>query len=124
MLHDRLMSLAYSAMILSALYLAIAYVLKRRHSDSHKLLFESFMALSVAFLTLAIPLALDARWNAATWSLEGAALIWVGCRQTRLLPRLFGALLNFAAACLPLSGFKMSSGYLALPLGDYFGVLL
>jgi uncharacterized membrane protein len=124
MLHDRLMVLAYSAIALSALYLSIAYLLKRRHSDSYKLLFESFMALSVAFLTLAVPLALDARWNAATWALEGAALIWVGWRQNRLLPRLFGALLNFAAACLALSEFKMSGDYLALPLGDYFGILV
>jgi uncharacterized membrane protein len=124
MLHDRLMSLAYSAIILSALYLTVAYILKRRHSDSHKLLFESFMALGVAFLTLAVPLALDARWNAATWALEGAALIWVGCRQNRFLPRLFGALLNLAAACVGASEFKVSNDYLGLPLGDYFGILL
>jgi uncharacterized membrane protein len=124
MLHDRLMVLAYSAVALSALYLFAAYLLKRRPSDSHALLFESFMALSVAFLTLAVPLALDARWNAATWALEGAALIWVGCRQKRFLPRLFGALLTFAAACLALSEFKMSNGYLALPLADYFGFLV
>ena len=124
MLHDRLMSLAYSAVILSALYLTIAYVLKRRHGDSHKLLFESFMALGIAFLTLAVPLALDARWNAATWALEGAALIWVGCRQNRFLPRLFGALLNLAAACVGASEFKVSNDYLGLPLGDYFGILV
>jgi uncharacterized membrane protein len=124
MLHDRLMSLAYSAIVLSALYLAIAYLLKRRQGDSHKLLFESFMALSVAFLTLAVPLALDARWNAATWALEGTALIWVGCRQNRLLPRLFGALLNIAAGCLALSEFKFSNDYLLLPLGNYLGILV
>jgi uncharacterized membrane protein len=124
MLHDRLMILAYSAVALSALYLFAAYLLKRRPSDSHKLLFESFMALSVAFLTLAVPLALDARWNAATWALEGAALIWVGCRQNRLLPRLFGALLNFAAGALALSEFNMSGDTVSLPLGDYFGILL
>jgi uncharacterized membrane protein len=124
MLHDRLMALAYSAVALSTLYLFAAYLLKRRPGDSHQLLFESFMALSVAFLTLAVPLALDARWNAATWALEGAALIWVGCRQNRLLPRLFGALLNFAAGALALSEFKMSDDYLALPLGDYFGILV
>jgi uncharacterized membrane protein len=124
MLHDHLMSLAYSAIVLSALYLTIAYLLKRRQGDSHKLLFESFMALSVAFLTLAVPLALDARWNAATWALEGTALIWVGCRQKRLLPRLFGALLNIVAACLALSEFKMGNDYLVLPLGNYLGILV
>jgi uncharacterized membrane protein len=124
MLHDRLMVLAYSAIALSALYLTIAYHLKRCTGDSHKLLFESFMALSVAFLTLAVPLALDARYNAATWALEGAALIWVGCRQNHLLPRLFGALLNFAAACLALSEFKISGDFLTLPLGDYIGIVV
>jgi uncharacterized membrane protein len=124
MLHDRLMTLAYSAIAFGALYLVLAYLLKRRQSDSHKLLFESFIALSVAFLTLAIPLALDARWNAATWALEGAALIWVGCRQNRLLPRLFGTLLNYAAGCIALSEFQKSVGTPALPLGDYFGILV
>jgi uncharacterized membrane protein len=124
MLHDRLMALAYSTITLSALYLTIAYILKRRAGNSHKLLFESFMALSVAFLTLAVPLALDARWNAATWALEGAALLWVGCRQNRLLPRLFGALLNVAAACLALSEFKMSNDYLTLPLADYLSIVV
>jgi uncharacterized membrane protein len=124
MLHDHLMSLAYSAIVLSALYLTIAYLLKRRPGDSHKLLFESFMALSVAFLTLAVPLALDARWNAATWALEGTALIWVGCRQNRLLPRLFGAFLNIVAACLALSEFKMGNDHLVLPLGNYLGILV
>jgi uncharacterized membrane protein len=124
MLHERLMSLAYSAIILSALYLGIAYVLKRRSGDSHTLLFESFMALGVAFLTLAVPLALDARWNAATWALEGSALVWVGCRQQRFLPRLFGTLLNLAAACIAVSEFKINGDYLALPLPDYFGVIV
>ena len=122
LLHDRLMLLAYSAVALSALYLIAAYLLKRRAGESRKLLCESFMTLSVAFLTLAVPLALEARWSAATWSLEGAALVWVGCRQQRLLPRLFGALLNVAAACVALSA--ISNNAPGLPLGDYFDILV
>jgi uncharacterized membrane protein len=124
MLHDKLMSLAYSAIAMSALYLLIAYVLKRRNAATQKLLIESFIALGVAFLTLAIPLALDARWNAATWALEGAALIWVGCRQNRILPRVFGALLNIAAGCVAMTEFKFADTHWALPLGDYFGLLV
>jgi uncharacterized membrane protein len=124
MLHDRVMALAYSAIVLSALYLAIAFILKRRQSDSHKLLFESFMALSMAFLTLAVPLALDARWNAATWALEGAALVWVGCRQHRFPPRLFGCLLNFAAVLVALSEFTVADSRLGLSPGDYFGMVV
>jgi uncharacterized membrane protein len=122
MLHDRLMALAYSAAALSALYLAIAYLLKRRNSDAQRLLFESFMALSVAFLTLAVPLALDARWNAATWALEGTALVWIGCRQNRLMPRLFGALLNVAAGFIVFIEFDTATQL--LPLGSYFALLV
>ncbi len=123
MLDDRLMALAYSAIAMSAVYLSTAWLLNRQHRDTQKALIEAFIALAVAFLTLAVPLALDARWNAATWALEGAALIWVGCRQNRILPRLFGALLNLAAGCVIATQFDMVLGHPALPPGAYFGVL-
>jgi uncharacterized membrane protein len=121
MLHDRLMPLAYSAVALSALYLVIASVLKQRRSDK-ALLIESFIALGVAFLTLAVPLALDARWNAATWALEGTALIWIGCRQNRVLPRALGTLLNLVAACIVLQQFDHSD--VVLSYGAYFGIVV
>jgi uncharacterized membrane protein len=124
MLHERPMSLAYSAIAMSALYLTIAWLLKRRRTDSQKVMLEAFIALGVAFLTLAVPLALDARWNAATWALEGAALVWVGCRQDRVLPRVFGALLNVAAGCVAATQFDTTVGHAMLPLGAYFGVLV
>ena len=54
----------------------------------------------------------------------GSASTTSGCRQNRLLSRVCGALLNFAAACLALSEFKMSGDHLTLPLGDYFGSLV
>jgi uncharacterized membrane protein len=54
----------------------------------------------VLFLTLAVPLALDGRWSAATWAIEGAALVWIGCRQDRRLPRAFGALLQIAGGVI------------------------
>jgi uncharacterized membrane protein len=123
MLHDRLMALAYSAIAMSATYLTAAWLLKRRHSETQKVLIEAFIALGVAFLTLAIPLALDARWNSATWALEGAALIWVGCRQNRILPRVFGALLILAAGCVIATQFDTIGGHPTLPPGAYFGVL-
>ena len=100
MLHDRRFALAYSALAVSALYLTIATVLHRGRQASQRLLVESFMALGVVFLTLAVPLALDGRWSAATWAFEGAALVWIGCRQDRRLPRAFGALLQIAAGII------------------------
>ena len=55
------------------------------------------LALAVAFGTVAIPLAFDARWTSAAWALEGAALVWVGVRQHRLLATAAGAALVFLA---------------------------
>jgi len=97
MLHDRPFALAYSALAVSALYLALAWLLHLRRQASQRLLVEAFMALGVLFLSLAVPLALDGRWSAATWALEGALLVWIGCRQNRLLARGFGSILQFAA---------------------------
>jgi uncharacterized membrane protein len=89
--------LAISAVVLAAFYLLLARALAGRHLDSLRLLVESFVALGVIFLSLAIPLALDARWTAAAWALEGAGIVWLGVRQQRRLPRLFGLLLQVGA---------------------------
>ena len=98
LLFEHRFALAYSALAVSAMYLALAWMLHRR--DSQRLLAEAFMALGVLFLTLAVPLALAGRWSSATWSLEGAALVWIGCRQSRRLPRAFGALLQIAGGVI------------------------
>ena len=65
---------------MSALYLVLARVLYARRREDLRLLVEAFLALGVVFATLAIPLAVDARWTSATWALEGAAIVWVGVR--------------------------------------------
>jgi uncharacterized membrane protein len=124
MLHDRLMPLAFSAIAVSALYLFLAWGLKNRRDGSQDLLAEAFIALGMAFLTLAVPLALDARWSAASWALEGASLVWIGCRQNRVLARISGALLIVASGCITTTQFDFSNGHVALPLNAYFGVIL
>jgi uncharacterized membrane protein len=124
MLQGHPLSLAYSSVAMSAAYLAVSLLLRTRRDDSQTLLVEAFIALGVAFLTLAVPLALDARWNAAAWSLEGAALIWVGCRQNRVLARVSGALLIVAAECINATQLDLTGGHLVVPLDSYFGVIL
>lgn len=89
--------LAFSALALGLFYLATAWVLWRRLPAGGRALTEAFLALGVAFGTLAIPLAVEARWTAAAWALEGAAMVWVGVRQQRLRARLFGILLQLGA---------------------------
>ncbi len=89
--------LAISAAALAAFYVTVALWLRRAHRDQMRLLSESFIALGVAFATIAIPLALDDRWTAAAWALEGAALVWVGVRQQGRLAKLTGSALLIAS---------------------------
>lgn len=88
---------AFSALALSAFYFLLAKVLFGRVGQNLRLLVESFLALAVVFGTLAIPLAFDGRWTAAAWAVEGAAIVWVGVRQNKILARVFGLFLQYAA---------------------------
>jgi uncharacterized membrane protein len=88
---------AYSAFGLAVFYVLLALILFRRTGTGMRLLVECFIALSLAFGTLAIPLAFDGRMTSAAWALEGAAVVWIAVRQGRLLARCFGYLLQFAA---------------------------
>jgi uncharacterized membrane protein len=89
--------MAWSALALSAIYLLLARVLYSRQGEGMRLLVEAFLGLGVIFATLAIPLALDARWTSASWALEGAAMVWAGVRQRRWQLRAFGILLQLGA---------------------------
>lgn len=97
MLQDSRFALAGSAVAVSAFYLVLARVLHVRGRGQSRLLVESFLALGVVFCTLAIPLALEARWTSAAWALEGLGIVWAGTRQGRWLARAFGLLLQFLA---------------------------
>ncbi len=89
--------LAISAAAMAAFYIAVSIWLRRMHGSHMRLLSESFIALGVAFGTIAIPLALDDRWTASAWALEGAALVWVGVRQHGRLAKLSGTALLIAS---------------------------
>jgi uncharacterized membrane protein len=114
LVHGRPFAAAYSALAVSAMYLGLAWALHRGRRETQRLLVEAFMALGIAFLTLAVPLALDGRWSSATWALEGAALVWVGCRQGRRLARASGALLQIASGVIFL--FDLDAPYGGVPV--------
>ncbi|MBX9962621.1 MAG: DUF2339 domain-containing protein [Burkholderiales bacterium] len=105
---------AISAVVVSAIYLFAARFVRDRHGASLALLTQTFASLCIVFATLAIPLALDARWTSAAWALEGAAIAWVGIRQGRWLARIFGCLLQIAAAIAFLVGVQATSADLAV----------
>lgn len=91
------MGAAFSALGFGAAYLLLAAMLARRGLPPWQRLVECFVALGLGFATLAVPLALDARWTSAAWALEGLAAFWVGARQARWLPRALGLGLQLAA---------------------------
>ncbi|MFN0314626.1 MAG: DUF2339 domain-containing protein, partial [Burkholderiales bacterium] len=109
---------AISALCASFAYLVLARVLYAKRRDALRALVESFLALGIVFATLAIPLALDGRWTSAAWALEGAALLWVGIRQERLLARAFGLFLQLAAAGAFISRFDLAP--IATPVVNSF----
>ena len=97
--------LAWSALALGAFYLLLGWTLFITRRETFRLLVEAFAALGVIFASLAIPLAFDTRTTAAMWAVEGAGLLWLGVRQERKLPRLFGTLLQAGAGVGYLIGY-------------------
>lgn len=118
-------AMAFSALALGAFYLLLAAALLKRRLPSWQLLTECFLALGTGFATLAVPLALDARWTAAIWAVEGAAVFWAGMRQARWMPRGFGLLLMGIAA-LAFMGSLKPNLQAALPFANpaFLGAML
>jgi len=115
---------AWSAFALAAFYIALASLLYARRRETLRLLVESFLALGVGFATLAVPLAFDGRWTSAVWAVEGAAIVWVGVRQGRMLPRIFGMLLQPAAGFAFLGGAEKPVGATAILNSLYLGSVM
>ena len=124
MVHRMEYGMALSALALAGFYIVLAVWLWRRHAQGLRLLVESFMALGVGFLTLAIPFALDDELISIAWGLEGAAMVWIGARQQRALARWSGIALQGAAG-LTLA-LLVYTPYSAMPLlnASFMGGLL
>ena len=119
--------LAFSALALAGLYLVLSACIHRTAKDLRALM-ESFFGLGIVFLAIAAPLALDARWTSVAWALQGAAMVWLSCRQRRRLALWAGLALQllaglsfidqpglYAAATTPLlNGVFLSAAWIAL----------
>ncbi|NOR54739.1 MAG: DUF2339 domain-containing protein [Sulfurovum sp.] len=79
---------AYSAVALGLFYVSLFVFLKNKERTS--LLSQSFLALGVVFLTIAVPYIFDADVSAALWSLESAGMIWLALKQNKIYTRYFG----------------------------------
>ncbi len=139
MLKDQPLALAVSAAVLSAIYLLVGRWLWRQAGQRVLLLVEGLLALGVIFLALVVPLALDARWTAAAWAIQGVGVLWVGLRQRRWWAAGMGLLLQGGAALTfwtsvstRTSGWAIDQGMVTAPTQDlmpflnaeFFGVLV
>ena len=129
--------LAWSSLVLGAFYSVLAWILYRRNPGQLRLMVESFSGIGLALISMTIPFALNATWTGTGWALEGAALIWLGIQQKRILLRAGGVLLIVAAAVSFVMGLEDTSytirnayrflanpaymGFLALSLANLFG---
>jgi uncharacterized membrane protein len=115
---------AFAALGFAGLYLALAAYVARFLPQANRLLSEALLAIGVIFITLAVPLALGARWTSAIWALEGAGAFWIGMRQARWVPRLFGLILQALAAFFYFAG--TGGNVSAIPLANpaFLGAML
>ncbi len=122
LLHDR-----HNALALSALTAAVLYSLLYWHSQTtarHPFLIDAQLSIAVAFLSIAIPIGLGSRWHLGAWSLEGASLVWFGCRQRRSLARAFGLLVLAVAGWNLPDQFELTTTGLVLPAISFASVAL
>ncbi|WP_322079351.1 DUF2339 domain-containing protein [Burkholderia cepacia] len=122
---DMPFGLAWSAVALSAFYVVVTAWLAR-HRDRLALLFESTLALAVIFATLAVPLAFSGPTTSAAWAIEGAAVVWLGVREKRMLRFGFGLLMQLAAAGAFFTSLLGPADATALPVlnSPYIAMLL
>jgi len=122
--------LAYSALTLALVYAFTATILYRLDRLRFRLLIETFLALAILLGTLVIPLTLSGHWTSVIWTLEATCIIWLGFKQQRLLPQLFGYvlltlaqlvfLINFVNAAKPIQPFNFYClGAVFIALADF-----
>ena len=116
--------LAWSALAAAIYYITMAGRLFRSEPERMRTMAEAFLALGTLFGTLAIPLALEGRWTSAAWSLEGAALVWVGLRYERSLARALGYLLLIGSGVMFIGDDGLRSGVWPVLNSSYIGTLL
>ncbi len=113
--------LAFSALATSALYLSLAWWLRKKEKFS--LLSESFLALGVVFLSLVFAFAFAPEVSSVIFALEASAIIWISFRQDRTYSRVFAlVLLVYALGSLfkemrwVESAFFLNSSYLGFAI--------
>jgi uncharacterized membrane protein len=105
---------ALSALAYGGVYMLLAWLALKRFSLGGKPLVLAALALGGAFATLAIPLALSARWTAMAWALEGLGVLWLGVQQQQRRMSFSGTALLVLALASAITAFMQPSGALTM----------
>ncbi len=85
-------TLTWYALALAAVYLSLGSGIKKRSSaEDANFINLLHVAIAVAFITIAIPLKLDAQWITIGWLAESAMLLWLSVRAQTDFLRYFAA---------------------------------
>jgi uncharacterized membrane protein len=98
---------AISAIVMSAVYVVLAFAIRRKTQPVAQWLTLSYAALGLIFATLAVPLALDGRLTAPIWAIEGAGVYWLATKQKRWMGQAFGIAMQVLAAGMFLFSFQL-----------------
>lgn len=115
-------ALAISTFVGSLIYGGLYLGLQAR--ESTQLLRRCFLGLAVVLFTLSIPLYFSAQVTSALWALEGAAVLWLGIKQQRVIPMMLGAALQVLAWLAYLDGYSAMSAVPALSNGRFIGAMI
>lgn len=111
---------AFSALGFAAVYGLAALMLKRQ--QGLYILRQAFFALSLLFLTLAVPLYFERGNTVILWTVESALVYFFGLRQQRPHMRLGALVVYLLAALTQLSGYQ--EGESTILQGQWFTTLL
>ena len=76
-------TLTWFALALGAIYLGIGAAFRKRFPEEDTTAINLLhVAIAIAFITIAIPLKLEAQWITIGWLIESAVLLWVSVRTS------------------------------------------
>jgi len=85
--------LAWSCLGFGTFYMLTSRIVFNRDAIRMRFLAESYFAIGLGLLSLTVPFAFSGSLSSAIWAVEGAALLWSGVRQNRIVTRCGGYLL-------------------------------
>lgn len=114
---------AISAFIMGSFYLLLATWCWKKMGEQLRFLSETFLAVAVIFVTLAIPFAVDGSMTSAAWAIEATGILWVSIRQQQHFRRIFALILQLLAGIALISDATQFSTSLFLN-SSFLGVLI